>query len=327
MANGHDILKISILINNYNYAQYLNKSIESSLNQSYANIQVLAVDDGSDDGSDDIAKSYSKDNYIYIRKENGGQNSAIRAALPYLTGDYTIILDSDDWLRRDACEIIARAAQKNSANAVMYQLKKINLAGAEIGNYPEAPFLKVNNREFVLKYGYIPCPPTSGIAYKTDFLINSFNFVSKESFYSDGYLAAAAAYTNKVIYIDDFLGFYLVHGANASLSAGYDSQKLFKNNNYALDHAKNLYAWLSTTPDKPASWHDLIREYSWRYIVQFKLRDNSYKEFSWLDCMYYGVKKFTIAHHYGFSKQIKNISYIILFSIYGIFIEKTRLKR
>jgi glycosyltransferase involved in cell wall biosynthesis len=68
---------VSILINNYNYGRFLTEAIDSALNQTYSNIEVIVVDDGSTDNSQEIIKSY-QDKIIPILKPNGGQASAIR---------------------------------------------------------------------------------------------------------------------------------------------------------------------------------------------------------------------------------------------------------
>ena len=86
---------VSIIINNYNYGQFLQEAIDSALNQTYLNTEVVVVDDGSTDNSQDMIKSY-RDKIIPILKANGGQASAFNAGFAASRGDIICFLDSDD---------------------------------------------------------------------------------------------------------------------------------------------------------------------------------------------------------------------------------------
>lgn len=86
---------VSILINNYNYGRFLAEAIDSALMQTYPNIEVIVVDDGSTDNSHKIIESYS-DRIISIVKQNGGQASAFNAGFAASNGEIVCFLDSDD---------------------------------------------------------------------------------------------------------------------------------------------------------------------------------------------------------------------------------------
>ncbi len=95
--------RISVVINNYNYARYLSESIESALNQTLAPCEVIIVDDGSVDDSAKIIEQYAG-KVIAIFQENGGQASAINRGYARATGDYIIFLDADDVLEPNCIE-------------------------------------------------------------------------------------------------------------------------------------------------------------------------------------------------------------------------------
>jgi len=86
---------VSILINNYNYAPFLTQAVDSALRQTYENIEVIVVDDGSTDNSWQVIKSYG-DRIVPIAKKNGGQASAFNAGFEKSQGDIVCFLDSDD---------------------------------------------------------------------------------------------------------------------------------------------------------------------------------------------------------------------------------------
>lgn len=86
---------VSILINNYNYGRFLREAIQSSLAQSYANREIIVVDDGSTDNSRAVAQSFAS-RVRLILKENGGQASAFNAGFAACRGEIICLLDADD---------------------------------------------------------------------------------------------------------------------------------------------------------------------------------------------------------------------------------------
>lgn len=89
--------KVSFVIPTYNHARYLPNALESVINQSYPNMEVFVIDDGSTDETAKLVKSYrSKINYIY--KANGGTPSALNLGLSLVTGEYVCWLSADDAL-------------------------------------------------------------------------------------------------------------------------------------------------------------------------------------------------------------------------------------
>ncbi len=105
----------SVVINNYNYERYLAEAIESVLGQTYRDIQLIIVDDGSTDGSVAVAERYLADNVVLVTKENGGQLSCFNTALPYIEGELVFFLDSDDFYEK---EYIEKTVQYYIANPI-----------------------------------------------------------------------------------------------------------------------------------------------------------------------------------------------------------------
>lgn len=88
--------KISVLINNFNYAAYIAESVRSVLSQDYPDLELIVVDDGSSDGSLEVLAGFRDDRLKVIAKTNGGQLSAFNAGFAASTGDIICFLDSDD---------------------------------------------------------------------------------------------------------------------------------------------------------------------------------------------------------------------------------------
>lgn len=97
---------ISVVVPVYNVAKYLKKSIESIVNQTYTNLEIILVDDGSKDESGEICEDYSlKDSrIIVIHKPNGGLSDARNAGIKQAKGEYITFVDSDDTIDYDMIE-------------------------------------------------------------------------------------------------------------------------------------------------------------------------------------------------------------------------------
>lgn len=99
-------MKYSIIVPIYNIERFLRKCIESIVSQTYSNIEIILVDDGSTDGSasicDEYEKCYSKIKVLH--KENGGLVSARQAGARISSGDYILCVDGDDWISEDYVE-------------------------------------------------------------------------------------------------------------------------------------------------------------------------------------------------------------------------------
>ncbi len=108
---------ISIIIPVYNVKNYLDRCVESVLRQSYAELEVILVDDGSTDGSSQLCDRWAeKDSRIrVIHKENGGVSDARNAGLDAATGEYLGFVDSDDYLAPDMYQKLYRTLKENDA--------------------------------------------------------------------------------------------------------------------------------------------------------------------------------------------------------------------
>lgn len=106
--------KISIVIPIYNVEKYLKRCIDSIVNQTYKNIEIILVNDGSPDNCGVICDEYAKiDSRIkVIHKANGGLSSARNAGLDIASGEYIMFVDSDDWISEDTLEKLNRYVEK-----------------------------------------------------------------------------------------------------------------------------------------------------------------------------------------------------------------------
>jgi glycosyltransferase involved in cell wall biosynthesis len=115
--------RISIIIPVYNGEGWMEKCISSVLSQTYKNLEIIVVDDGSTDKSFQICEKFlEKDSRIkLLRKTNNGQSSARNVGLKHAKGSYIQFVDCDDTLQKNACEIAVNAIEANPSADLLQQ--------------------------------------------------------------------------------------------------------------------------------------------------------------------------------------------------------------
>ena len=112
--------KVSVIVPVYKAEQYLDKCVQSIVDQTYENLEVILVDDGSPDNCPAMCDAWAvKDSRVQvIHKENGGFSSARNAGLNAATGDYVQFVDSDDWILPDMTATLVSCALRQNADVV-----------------------------------------------------------------------------------------------------------------------------------------------------------------------------------------------------------------
>jgi glycosyltransferase involved in cell wall biosynthesis len=148
--------KVSIIIPCYNSALYIKDSIESALNQTYKNIEVIVINDGSTDDSEKIIQRDFADKITYIKQTNAGVSSARNNGIRISTGDWILTLDSDDYINpyyvEDAIKLIEDKKTLITSRA-FFTDKDLNLINKI---YPEGNIFKENiNLESMVKHNLV----------------------------------------------------------------------------------------------------------------------------------------------------------------------------
>lgn len=140
--------KISVIVPVFNVAQYLEQCLDSIIGQTYENLEIILVDDGSTDSSGSICDSYKNvDSRIkVIHKKNGGLSDARNVGLDNCKGDYISFVDSDDYLSPYFYEILVGAAENNCCDIVALK------GGTSFWDGEEAPVLAKNKDDFSIRY-------------------------------------------------------------------------------------------------------------------------------------------------------------------------------
>lgn len=201
------MIKFSIIVPIYNIEKYVEKCIESLINQTYKNIEILLIDDGSTDSCPEICKKYEeKDNRIkYIRKENGGLSSARNCGLSNANGDYIWFVDGDDYIKNDALEILEKELIKNDYDVLCFNTYTGNEDGFKERNIQNS----IETENIYQKY-VISAPSACFKIFKHELLKKS-NFKFREGIiYEDlAIIPSLLCYTDKIGFIEDYLYYYV----------------------------------------------------------------------------------------------------------------------
>lgn len=158
-------MRISVLINNYNYGQFLAECVESVLLQSHKAHEIIVVDDGSTDESATVLGRFSEQITI-IFQENGGQGSAYNAGFAASSGDIVLFLDSDDTLSSGLLEALEAAFRPESVVKVQWRMRLIDDRSCPLGGVFPENLDSGDVRGIIQRFGMYGSPPGSGNAFR-----------------------------------------------------------------------------------------------------------------------------------------------------------------
>ena len=222
--------KISVIVPIFKVEQYLENCINSIINQTYENLEIILVDDGSPDNCGAICDELAiKDNRIkVIHKENSGVSSSRNAGLDIATGDLIAFIDSDDWIEPEMLTVLERILSENSAdfsvcgmitdygNAVINN--KSSVSNVVKVNKPEIFNLILNAPTF---YGY-----ACNKLFKKD-IIGDLRFDESLMSCEDlDFCVRLAAKCNLAVFTNQKFYHYMQHSASMTGETGYSTRKL-----------------------------------------------------------------------------------------------------
>ena len=221
MYSIQDRTPVSIVIANYNYAHFLKRSIDSALEQDYADAEVIVVDDASSDATANVIASYGSRIRTCLREVNGGHAAAFNTGFASSHGEIVLFLDADDYLYPNAVSEVVEAWEEKTAQ-VQFRLHIVDEEMHVKDIFPpmELPFDSGDVIPELLRKGRYQTTVTSGLAFKRSVLDRVMPVPEPEFRQgADGYLATVAPLHGEVTSIEDCLGAYRIHGANHSVFA------------------------------------------------------------------------------------------------------------
>lgn len=143
---------ISVIVPVYKAEKYIHKCIDSIINQTYTNLEIILVDDGSPDNCGKICDEYAqKDKRVkVIHKENGGVSSARNAGIKNAKGEWFSFVDADDWIEKGFCEILLSKVVQNQSNIALCGYNRVTDNSVEKINASNKD-LFFNSSEYLIK--------------------------------------------------------------------------------------------------------------------------------------------------------------------------------
>jgi glycosyltransferase involved in cell wall biosynthesis len=211
---------ISVIIDTYNYGEFVADAIQSALNQTLPRdrYEIIVIDDGSqDDTRERIARFLPEISYLY--KQNGGQASAFNAGLALAKGEFVAFLDADDyWYPDKLATVLQEFAQSESVDVVYHTLRMVDTEGRELGDYPKsfAHTITGNPLESFLAGKSPFISATSGISCRLATLRKLLPIPEDFRICADGYLMMGMPFVARTFStVEQPLGYYRMHGRNA----------------------------------------------------------------------------------------------------------------
>lgn len=213
--------KISVIVPIFNSESCLEKCLNSILNQTLDNIEIILIDDGSTDNSLSIIKNYSKrySNIIYRSKKNEGQAIARNLGIEIATGEFICFVDSDDYVESTMLEELYKSATENNSDIVICdyieEYKNRNIQKNSL-------FINASS----IQKSYILCVagPCSKIIRAQILKQNNIKFLENNIYEDLAIIPSLALYTDKISYCERILYHYVIRENSTMQQVEYNKK-------------------------------------------------------------------------------------------------------
>lgn len=291
--------KVSIIVPIYNVEDYLGKCLDSLTNQTYKDIEIICVDDGSKDNSLQVAKEYEKEDKrikVYT-KENGGLSDARNYGIKYATGDYLLFIDSDDYIELSTVEKCINKVNETGADIVVFDLMYVSDNGSQVSSGGNFDVTSINEWKDLI---YINNSACNKLIKKE--LMNDVSFPKGLNFEDLATIPILLTKANKVAKINEALYYYvqrgnsIAHSINDKIFDVYKAIKIIDDYFKAHDISFNVI--------------DLYIKHG-LYLTVLRIKDNSNdieeylkKNNEYLDKYYPGWRKVVYFTNYSYKSNI-----------------------
>jgi glycosyltransferase involved in cell wall biosynthesis len=264
--------KVSIILPTYNGVKYIRQSIDSCLNQTYENIEIIIVDDGSIDGTIDIVNQYRDKRIIFFKnKENKGLPIALNTGFSEASGDYLTWTSDDNLYAKEAIEKMLHFLIRKNCSFVYcnyYKFKDLNLNSRFIVKLPEEVCLEKGNM-------IGPCFMYSRKVMES---IGEYDPVTELAEDYDFWIRVSKIFS--MVHFDEPLYFFRIHDESLSISKYYEVLivgflVMLKNNISNINHVTNLF--LDLIRQKREGFFKLLILYKILYARKINIILRQYK--------------------------------------------------
>lgn len=222
--------KVSIIIPVFNIDEYLMRCLESVLNQSYTNLEIILIDDGSTDQSGEICNEYAaKDKRVLVvHKENEGVSIARNIGLDMASGDFIGFVDGDDMIERDMIQKLVQNSLMHNADISICQMDTININGKADPMYKHNEGLLDCNEvirkfffdNFTKSIMYSQCNKIYRRAQIKNLRYRTYKYGEDILFVFESLKG------NPRIYFDDYIGYHYLHRETSAMTSSFTLSRL-----------------------------------------------------------------------------------------------------
>lgn len=302
--------KISIIVPVYKVEEELERCVQSLVNQTYKNIEIILVDDGSPDRCPKLCDQYAlEDNRIYVvHKKNGGLSDARNAGLERATGEYVLYVDSDDYIDVDACERFMSATDVQDVDIVVGNAIMEKSDGCEMMVHTATPTGTIYGaKEFIIRAisSYQWYAPAWLNMYRREYLLDNNLFFKKGIYFEDVQMLPRVFLPAKKIACMEGTFYHYIIRDNSIMTSKKDIKK-------QSDSIQNLREWKEQ--------FDHVQDAELRKILYGMLVKCYLHE-----CRVYGITKweidgvdfkFVVNNSLNFKEKIKGLLFALLQKCY-----------
>ena len=234
------MIKYSFIVPVYNTEKYLKKCLDSLVNQTYKDFEIIVVNDGSTDKSSNIISKYQKKykNIIVIDKENEGLSMARNRGVQKSSGKYIIFVDSDDYVSNKLLEEVDKKI--DDSDILRFQIATEDEEYTKINEYHEEGFESMCGYDafkYLSSYHFVE-PAWCYVIRKNYYIENKFSF-KKDVYHEDFGLIPYVIYKARKVKSIDFIGYYYIQ-RNGSIMNNNDYKKTVKKAFDMLEQYKTM---------------------------------------------------------------------------------------
>ena len=232
--------KVSVIVPAYNAEKTIKRCLDSIMNQTFDDYEVIVINDGSTDNTKDLLDMYKDPRLHIINKKNGGIGAARNDGIKASCGDYITFVDSDDYVDKKILESFYNFATKNSLEVVTSSYKKV--INGKVVDWPSTKYKLGNIKtspKIIFSIEYAPWAKM----FKRDLLINhDIKFVENKKYEDIPFVCKALLYSKLTGYLKDAHYYYVVHKKSETTTMDervfdiLDALKMIKN-----DYQKEYY--------------------------------------------------------------------------------------
>ena len=202
-------IEISIIVPIYNTEKYLKKCIDSLINQTMKNIEIILINDGSTDNSEKIIKEYKDKRIKYFKNKNQGIGKTRNFGIKKSTGKYLMFIDSDDYISYNCCEMFYNNIINTNADMVVSNFYKDNQGTIEEIKLDDfSPSSIKENKDLLLIINPGPCNKL----FRKSIITNNNILFDEEHKYEDmPFVMKYIKYARKISKLDMSLSYYCIH--------------------------------------------------------------------------------------------------------------------